>query len=80
MAKTNTLHVRQGRNQGDKHLLYLLRLPKQGSLLSFAEDILQILTLLNVFTDYSDTVCVVHSLVEEVTVELYNVLVVLSLE
>ena len=72
--------MRQSRNQGDEHLLYLFRLPKQGSLLSFAEDILQVLTLLNVFTDYSNTVCVIHSFVEEVTVELYNVLVILGLE
>ena len=80
MAQADALHMRESGYQWNKHLLNLVRLPKELRLLSLPEDVLKVLSLLNILTNDTDSVGVVHRLIEEVTVELDDVLMILSFE
>lgn len=80
MTEAQALHVTKGRYQRDEHLLQFLLLPEHLGLLALSEDILKVLTVLDVFTDNTDPVSVVHRLVEEVSVKLNYVRMILSFE
>jgi hypothetical protein len=71
--------VRKRRDQRHHDFLYLFLSPVEPRLLAFAEDVLKILAMFDELADDSDAEGVVHGFVEEVTVVLDDVLVVLSL-
>ena len=54
--------------------------PEQAHLLALSEDVFKVELVLNVLTDNADSKCVVHGFIEEVTEELDDVWMVLSLE
>ena len=80
VAQPNTLHVGQCAHERHYHSFHFILLPKESHLLSFAEDILQVGFMLDVFAHNADSESIVHCFVEKVTVELNHVGMILSLK
>lgn len=70
----------QSADDGNKHFLKLFTFPKHVHLFSFAEDVLEIKPVLDVLAHNANSERVIHGFIEEITVELDDVRVVLGLE
>ena len=70
----------QSAHERHNHFLHLCLLPKQPHLLPFSKDVFQILFVFDVFAHNTDSESVIHGFIEEITVELNDVWMVLSLE
>lgn len=70
----------KGGDKGDHHFLKFFLFPENLHLLSLPEDILEVLSVFNVFANYPNPERVVHGLIEEIAEELDNIGVVLGLE
>jgi hypothetical protein len=80
MAQTDTLEVTQCRNYANEHFFELFGLPKNAHLLALAIDVLQVKPMLNILADNADSESVVHGFVEEISIKLNNIGVVLGFE
>ena len=80
VAEAHALHVCQGAHERHEHLLHFFLAPEEVILLSLSEDVLEVLLVFYVLADDADAERVVHCLVEKVTVELDDILMVLRLE
>ena len=68
----------QSRNDTDKHFFKLFSFPKDSHLFSFSVDVLEIKSVFYVFANDSDTECIVHGFIEEVSIKLDDVWMILS--
>ena len=80
MAEANALHVRQCAHERHEHLFHFFLSPEEAHLLSFAEDVFEVLLVLDVFTNNANSERIVHRLIEKVTVKLDYILVILRLK
>ena len=80
MAEPMTLHVRQSTDQRHHHLFHFSLFPEEVHLLPFPKHVFQIELVLDILADDADSESVVHCFIEEVTEELNDIWMVLSLE
>ena len=80
MTETHCLHVGKSWNQWHHHLLKFFLLPESTHLLSFSVDVFQIKFVVYVFTHDTNPESIVHGLIKEVAIELYNVWMMLRLK
>ena len=80
MAQSNALHVRKCTDQRHHHLFHFSLFPEQVHLLPFPKHVFQIEFVFNELADNADSESIVHCFIEEVTVELNDIWIVLCLE
>ena len=80
MAQPNALHVRKSTNQRHHHLFHFSLFPEQVHLLPFPKYVFQIELVFNILAYNADSESVVHRFIEEVTVELNDIWMILCLE
>ena len=80
MTKPHTLHMRKRTDQRHHHLLHFGLLPKEVHLLPLPKDVFQVELVFNVLAYNTNSKSVVHGFIEEITVELNDVRMILSFE
>ena len=80
MTKAQALHEGKRGDERDEHPFNLVLFPEQVHLFALPVYVLQVLTVFQVLADNADAIRVVHGLIEEVTVELNDIRIVLSFE
>lgn len=80
MAQTDTLQMTESRNDADEHFFKFFCFPEDAHLFALSVHILQVESMLNVLADNSNPKGIIHSLIEEISIELNDVRVVLCLK
>ena len=70
MANTHRLQVAQRGNNADDHFLELFLVPEGTSSFSFTEHVFEVCPIVHVLTYHSDSISVVHCLIEVISIEL----------
>lgn len=68
------------RDDANEHFFKFFCLPKDAHLFALAVDILKVESVLDVLANDANPKGIIHGLVKEISIELYDVRVVLSLE
>ena len=80
MRDADALQIAERTNDADDHLFEFILPPKQALLLTFAEQILQVLSGLHKLADHGNSERVVHGFIEIVAIKLQDIWMCLYLE